>query len=162
MIRRLALTAGFAVLGAVAFAPSASAQVADPVQEDVTFEGTVGSTCTLTPGRPGELMPGENNSLDSFTMAEAQSGQLTVNCTGNNQISVTPPSPVTVPDGFTADTLAALVSEAGTEVTSSGTPAAPVTPGSEVLLDVDMVVGSNNPLPPGSYEYTVTVSATPE
>ncbi len=161
MIRRLALTAGFAILGAVAFAPKAHGQAAPAAQEDVMFEGTVGSVCTLSDPTPGTLALDENPSILSSEAAGGESGTVTVNCTGENQVSVTSVTAGEVPEGFTAQSAIATLSD-GTNTTNSNAPTPlNVTNDADVPLEVDLVVTSDTPLPAGSYEYTVTVSATP-
>ena len=162
MIRRLALTAGFAVLGAVAFAPKAHGQAAPAAQEDVMFEGTVGSVCTLSDPTPGTLaLVDTDPSILSSETVGGESGTITVNCTGENQVSVTSVTAGEVPEGFTAQSAIATLSD-GTNTTNSNAPTPlNVTNDADVPLDVDLVVESDTALPAGSYEYTVTVTATP-
>jgi len=87
MIRHLALTASFTVLGAVAFAPNANAQ---SVNQDVPFSATVTSPCEFignaqagtlglsgpTPEDPS--CPGRT--LRSSTPPAGNSGQVTLKC----------------------------------------------------------------------------------
>ena len=164
MIRRLVLTAGLTVLGAIALAPKAYAQVAAPAaNEMVKFEGAVGSVCKFSGTKPGELYQVDPVTLDS-DVPEGKSGGITVNCTGENQISVAAPMPVKVPTGFTADALLdAKISDGTNQTYAVDGPTTPlnVTPAVDVPLTVDMVVESTNPLPPGVYQYDVMLTATP-
>lgn len=164
MIRRLALTAGFAVLGAMALAPKAHAQAA-PATEMVPFAGSVGSVCTLSNPEPGILGltdPANPTVLDSEA-TDGQSGSITVNCSGENQVSVTEVTPGEVPEGFTAQSTIAKLSDG---INSTDNDASPdplnVTNGSEVTLEVNLQVTSDTALPPGSYEYNVMVTAAPQ
>ncbi len=158
MIRRLALTAGFAVLGAVAFAPSASAQVSDT--EDVPFTGTVGSVCTLSDPTPGTLalVEGDPTTLSS-TAIDGVSGTVTVNCNSSSTIVTSVNDSPVVPEGFNAETVTVTLSSSDAGFTEAGGLLA--TSDTDVPLNVDLEVGSDAPLPEGSYEYTVTVTATP-
>ncbi|MEM7715569.1 MAG: hypothetical protein AAF349_18685 [Cyanobacteria bacterium P01_A01_bin.68] len=164
MIRRLALTVGFAILGAVAFSPKAHGQAATPANEEVTFEGNVGDVCTLTDvepgtlGRSGDLLSANPNDGGSF-------GKVTVNCSGPNEVSVGAPSPVNVPSGFTPNPgsqQAALLEQNGNELATSNGPSGAVTPGGDIILNVDMrVINGGGIFPSGVYEYNVPVTAAP-
>ncbi len=162
MIRRLALTAGFAVLGAVAFAPKAHAQAA-PVTDTVRFEATIGSVCTLTDTQPGTLAQAGDQLVSDPDLGGGGSGKITVNCTGGNEVSVAAPAEVSVPTGFTPiDLQSQLMQQDSTLVAdSAGTTGSVSTDGSDVILDVDMQVISGSGFPPGTYEYDVEVTATP-
>ncbi len=161
MIRRLALTAGFALLGAMALAPKAHAQTSDEMM--VPFSGTVGSVCTLSNPTPGTLalVDGDLTTLDS-TATDGISGSITVNCNGENQVSVTSVTAGEVPEGFTAQSTIATLFD-GTNITDNDTLTTPlnVTTDTDVPLDVDLRVESDTDLPEGLYEYNVTVTATP-
>lgn len=161
MIRRLALTAGFAILGTVAFAPNAHAQAA-PDQETVEFTGTVESSCSFNPGGE-ESIPGELTLDDDGTMltSEGSPGATTVICFGGGgTISVAEPMKGDMsPDGdFDA---VAIVSDGLAETTSEDEIPFEIPGDVEVPLLVDMEVTSDNPLPAGEYSYDVMVSATP-
>lgn len=160
MIRRLALTAGFAVLGAVAFAPNASAQAVD---ETVQFTGTVESSCSFTPAEAGVLALSDAKTLTS-TATEGTAGTTSVNCSTGGIISVAEP----VPQGETPTgdfILTASVSNAidSTLSADSDNPDSSfdVNAGEEVGLNVDMTVSDTENLPAGDYTYEVTVTATP-
>ena len=75
MIRRLALTAGFAILGAVAFAPSASAQTA-PAEEMVEFTGTVDSNCSFSGTTVGTLAAADEGKMLSSKVPGGSSGEI--------------------------------------------------------------------------------------
>ena len=161
MIRRLALTAGFAVLGAVAFAPSASAQVADT--ETVPFEATIGSTCTLSNPQQGDLVEA-GDLLTSNPVEGGARGKIEVECTGNNVVSVAAPVVLQVPTGFTTvpNSEQARLFDSGTEIANSDTgTTGSVAPGN-ATLEVEMeVIQNGSGFPPGLYQYDVEVTATP-
>lgn len=163
MIRRLALTAGLAVISAIALAPKAHAQVAaGPANETVEFSGTVGSTCQFSGTKAGVLGASPNGMA---TKEVGTSGETTVNCTGGGEVSVSPPRKSDAPTNFTAapGSLKAYISDPQGETRNSDSPEPlQVLPGANVLLKVDMEVGSEGTLPPGVYEYEVTLTATPQ
>ena len=176
MIRRLALTAGFAVLGAVAFAPDASAQTT----ETVPFSGEFGSVCTFGDVQPGILAQEQSDrawvqaSSDLPGISEVgQSGQTTVNCTGEASLSVSTPVETSVPPTFSGQPTYAVVYD-GTNTTAAGTPINPgwdrptaaltIPANTDVNLGVSMTAGEENigpGVPSGTYEYEVTLTATP-
>lgn len=163
MIRRLALAASFAVLGAVAFTPKAHGQAAPAANEPVPFSGTIGSVCTLTDPQPGTLA--QQGDLLASSVPGGAVGKVTVNCTGGNEVSVGVPSPVNVPQGFTPvpNSQRASLLENGNPFTDSfGAAPGSVTPGGDVVLDVDMeVINGGAVFPAGVYEYNVPVTAAP-
>ncbi len=185
MIRRLVLTAGLAVLGAVAFTPKAHAQTADAqpqtgtASETVPFSGTVGSTCAFTNTQPGILEPDQ---IPSYVTAnntifdgQGTTGKTTVNCTNGASITVAQPNPIKVPPGFSPSVTQAVVSNGETVISSPGPKFdggswsqvgtnLPITAGEDVALDVGMIAGEDNgpAIPSGMYEYEVTLTATPD
>lgn len=185
MIRRLALTAGFAILGAVAFAPNVQAQTADDqpqtgtASETVPFSGTVGSTCAFTNTQPGILEP---DSIPSYVTAnntifggQGTTGKTTVNCSNGASITVAEPNPIQVPPGFNPSVNQAIVSNGETVISSPGPKFdggswsqvgsnLPITAGTDVPLDVGMIAGEKfgPAIPSGTYEYEVTLTATPD
>ena len=160
MIRRLALTAGLAVVSAVVFVPKAHAQTAAPaINETVEFEGTVGSVCTFDGTKGGILDQPTATVLDSETPG-GTSGQTKVNCTGGGVISVDV-APGNVPPGFTPDNVVAKVTSGPNSADSEAGDSFDVPPG-DVNLDVDLLVEDSDPLPPGLYQYDVMVTAAPQ
>lgn len=175
MIRRLALTAGFAVLGAVAFAPSASAQTA----ETVPFEGTFGGTCTFSATTQGTLAQLDPND-EWFEASDGTgigttgaAGTTTVNCTSGGSLSVTAPTKTGGPAAFDTEPTYAVVFD-GTNYTAAGTPLnagwnRPTAPlnipvAADTTLNVGMTAGQDNNgagVPSGTYTYEVEVTATP-
>jgi hypothetical protein len=161
MIRRLALTAGFAILGAVAFAPKAHAQAA-PETEMVPFKGTVGSVCTLSDPREGALVQLNDDTLSSFEVAGGKLGSITVNCTNNNTISVGAPDAVDPPNGFNPVNSFADLTQNGSFFADTSGLLSSVEPGVETVLDVGMSVENDTgALPAGLYKFNVPVTATP-
>ncbi len=167
MIRRLALTAGFAVLGAVAFAPSASAQVAD--DETVPFSGSVGSSCALTLPTPGILALTDTDnpttlSSDSSEAVGGQSGTVTVNCNSSSTIVTSVNENPEVPEDFIVEDATSTVTLSSSDAgfTSTATGGSLTSSNTDVPVDVDLKVASTAPLPAGTYTYDVTVTATPD
>jgi len=158
MIRRLALTAGFAILGAVAFAPKAQAQNAAPSEETIMFSGTVGAVCTFSDTNPGTLSE-FTGGLTTNPQGGGTSGETTVTCTGdNNDISVAAPRRIKAPANFQGSS-EAFVSYNQDTANSNGGPSFVKVPAGEATLQVNMEVQSNGPVPPGAYEYEVTLTA---
>ncbi len=161
MIRRLALTAGFAVLSTMALTTRAHAQTAAPSEETIMFSATVGSVCTFSGTKPGIL--GQFNSRLSTNPQEGGTeGETVVNCTNEpNNITVAAPRRVKAPSNFNQGQSRAFVSYGGQGVSSDGSPPSLSVPAGGATLQVGMEVDSNGPLPPGLYEYEVTVTASP-
>lgn len=175
MIRRLALTAGFAVLGAVAFAPDASAQTA----ETVPFAGTFGNTCTFIGTAQGTLAQDDPDhawieaSDGTGIGTTGAAGTTTVNCTGGGSLSVAPPTKTGGPAAFDTEPTYAVVFD-GTNYTAAGTPlnagwtrpTAPLTipAATDTALNVGMTAGDEvftGGVPSGTYTYEVEVTAAP-
>ena len=185
MIRRLALTAGLAILGAVAFAPNAQAQVQaqnGTASETIPFSGTVGSACTFTGTQPGTLeAPGSSTFVSGnvgvFSAGNGTAGQTTVNCTNGGSLTVARPNPITVPPGFNPAVTQAIVAtetDKAPYLSSPGPrfdggswsqviPTLAIPNGEDVALQVAMIAGENNGpvIPSGNYEYEVVLTATP-
>ncbi|MEO0841425.1 MAG: hypothetical protein AAF063_21280 [Cyanobacteria bacterium J06643_5] len=162
MIRRLALTAGFAFIGAVAFTPKAHGQAAPAAAETVPFEATIGSVCTLSNPQQGDLVKAGDLLTSNPTDGGAR-GKIDVECTGGNTISVAAPVEVSVPTfSKVPGSEKARVFNAGTEIANSDANlTGSVAPGN-VTVEVEMEVIQNGPgFPPGVYQYNVEVTAAP-
>ncbi|MCJ8281543.1 MAG: hypothetical protein MJK14_17205 [Rivularia sp. ALOHA_DT_140] len=156
MIRRLALTAGLTILGAIAFAPNANAE-----DVKVDFSGEVPSDCTFTIPVAGELaLSADKTTLDSTT-DPGFAGTTTVNCNGGT-VTVAPPDPTgdTPTAGVTVSATVTNVANPAQTADSSGTNF--TLNADNVDLSIDMqAVASIDELPAGSYTYEVSVTATP-
>ncbi len=189
MIRRLALTAGFAILGAVAFAPNVQAQTADAqpqtatASETVPFSGTVGSACTFTNTQPGTLeAPGATptfiaGNVGVFSEGNGTAGQTTVNCSGGGSLTVAQPNPINVPPGFNPAVTQAIIAVTTDTAPYTSSPgprfdggswsqvqaSLTIPTGQDLPLQVGMIAGERNGsvIPSGIYEYEVTLTATP-
>ncbi|MGF2037716.1 MAG: hypothetical protein RMZ43_020745 [Nostoc sp. CmiVER01] len=177
MIRRLALVISIAVLSAVAFAPKAGAV---PATQDVTFNGTVVGVCTFTGTTAGALVNQNNNawveaSTGSTIGNIGTAAQTTVNCTSGGQLAVSAPVKVAAPANFT-DTIKQAVVYDGTNFSSSTgtafdtagwakpTTALTIPANTNRTLNVAAIIGVNNVssgVPVGTYNYKVTLTATP-
>ena len=190
MIRRLALVSGLAVLSAVAFASQAGAQ---PVPQDVQFDGNITGACTFIGTTAGTLVKrsptspfveaaGPNAGSPSFGLNGAV-GRTTVNCTSGGQLTVSVPLKLAAPNGFNDSIRQAFVgattsgslsnspglltstSTGGTFPGYGGLVTAPITvpANTNTPLSVGMAAGqiTGTPAPTGNYQYSVTLTATP-
>ncbi|MDJ1174638.1 hypothetical protein [Roseofilum capinflatum] len=174
--RHLALASALAILGAVTLAPKAQAQNSTTVN----FNGTVSSTCTFSNVQNGTLV--QPSATAEYLMAESYlsntgtSGSVTVNCTAPSSLSISAPVKIQAPAGFNPDIVqAALFNPALPVFTTNGNgqfsnslpwnaPTTTIPTANNSPYEVMMVVGKNanaNGLPAGTYEYQVTVTATP-
>ena len=180
MIRRLALVSGLAVLSAVAFASQAGAQ---PVQQDVDFNGNITATCTFTNTQNGTLAATAANnpwleaSSGTTIGSTGTGGETTVNCTSGGALSVAAPVKITGPAAFVDTIKQAVVydpipgtfTSAGGPFDSGGwaksTTALPIPANANRVFKVGMITGVNTPgtgaVPSGTYQYRVTLTATP-
>lgn len=181
--RRLALASSLAALGAIAFVPNAEAQI-QPTSEEVPFFGQVAGDCSFSNTFAGTLIQEapENNWIEStggipgFPPENAPSGQTTVNCTNGGILTVSEPVQISAPANFTPATEQSIVfDEFFGQVTSAGgpfdsgawnVPTDPlfIEPNIDTALLVGMVAGDRNfgqGVPAGYYEYSVTLTATP-
>ena len=176
--RRLAVVSGLAVLSAVAFAPKAGAQTVD-----IDFSGTVTGNCAFTGTTAGAIGQQNNNpwvegagGLPGMD-ATYSAATTTVNCISGGTVSVSEPVQVAAPAGFVDTVKQALVYDATANAyTSAGGPFdgggwnKPTTPltipaNTNRDLKVGLVIGENNlgagAPPAGTYNYRVTLTATP-
>lgn len=179
MLRRLAFVSGLAVLSAVALAPKAGAA---PATQDINFGGNIGSVCTFTSPVDGTLAQGNptdgwiegSNGIGGGT---GTAGSVTLNCSAGGSLSVAGPVKVAAPTTFAPSVTEALVvnNTNGDKTRSPGTafdsgmwnvPTASLTipAAANQSLKVGMVTGipgSTTSVPPGTYTYKVTLTATP-
>jgi len=178
MIRRLALTAGFAILGAVAFAPNAQAQTADadtekaPVTEMVPFSGKVESSCifnfegqTTKPGFLGLSTDGKTLSSEANTGGDgATPADTTIYCYGPTSGTISVGDPIatgtTITSAGDLDVVAQVSNGSGT-ATSEDKASFDIEPDQNVNLTVNMTITSTKRLPAGQYSYDVPIMATP-
>ncbi|MDJ1177441.1 hypothetical protein PJF56_01055 [Roseofilum sp. BLCC_M91] len=174
--RHLALASALAILSAVTLAPKAEAQNSTTVN----FNGTVNSTCTFSNVQNGTLVQpsptAEYLMAESFLNNTGTSGSLQVNCTAPSSLSISAPVKIQAPAGFNPDIVqATLFNLILPMFTTNGNgqfsnsvpwnvPKSPITSFNNLPYNVGLVVGRNantNGLPSGTYEYQVTVTATP-
>ncbi|MDJ1171096.1 hypothetical protein PMG71_16830 [Roseofilum sp. BLCC_M154] len=173
--RHLALASALAVLSAVALSPKAQAQNSTTVN----FNGTVSSTCTFSNVQNGTLVQpsptAEYLMAESFLNNTGTSGSLEVNCTASSSLSISAPVKIQAPAGFNPDIVQAVLLHPILIATTNGNgqfsnsfpwnfPTSPIPSLNNSPYEVSMVVGKNantNGLPSGTYEYQVTVTATP-
>lgn len=179
MIRRLALTAGFAILGAVAFAPNAQAQDAT---QDVIFNGTIADICTFSSVTNGTLEQAnrqdqwlESNQI--FLGEDGTSGSATLNCSQAASLTTSAPVQNEAPAGFNSTTETA-VARVGTNFTSASSNGAfddgswsrseapiAIEADTPTEIEVGMIAGNaakeGPAIPAGDYQFTVTLTASP-
>ena len=166
MLKRLAL-ASTLLVAFTAFAGKAQAQ-----DVDVEFTGTITApnTCTLTFGRNGTLavtdLDNDFNDISagSLSASGAETGQVILNCT--TSALVIPSVPVGIdplPNQANIGIATITFNEDGASpfANSQGTSASVNSNGSDINLYVNMRVQNSEPVPEGTYAYTVTVTATP-
>jgi hypothetical protein len=156
MLRRSLCVSAVILAGVVGFAGSAKAQTAD-----VLFNGAVLSACALTP-TAGTLIPdAEGTVLSSSEGTGALSGTVTVLCNNSATISVAQPVPLLAtptPDGIE---LASELRVGGSTITGLLGNTLNILALETVVADVDMTATLASGLPAGVYNYSVTVTATP-
>ncbi|MGB3650570.1 MAG: hypothetical protein WBA41_05075 [Rivularia sp. (in: cyanobacteria)] len=161
MIRRLALTAGFAILGAVAFAPKAHGQAA-PDTETVTFSGEVTSSCSFDRDKTASGTLALENEGKTLSSVGSGSGGTTIVCTGpGGTISVAEPMKGELTPAGDFDVTATVSSGNGEQATSKDLTSFEIPINTEVPLTVDMTVTHTEALPAGDYSYDVVVTAKP-
>ncbi|MEA5420471.1 hypothetical protein VB712_14660 [Spirulina sp. CCNP1310] len=162
--RRFAIVTGLAILGAVAFMPKASAQTTN---QNVLFDITTYAACTFASPLPGTLVW---NSGTPAVVTSTGGTPATVNltCTDPNAVlSVGLPSNTvgTLTPAVTG-LLSSVAWTAGTPGTATNTDG--VVTGANTIgvavtnapLTVNMNYTANGSIPSGTYEFTVTVTAT--
>lgn len=177
LLRNSLIASVVAVAGATAFAGQANAQ-----SVDVNFNGTVGNTCEITKLKDGKLgitdlrQSGEFLTSSPTESSKGELGEIEVNCIGSGEISVTAPTPISadaqalVNTGIEYNPNVYILNSDSTLVTSAGRGFQSPIKGPETLalngtpqkLDVYMFIGTNNPTPAGNYQYSTTVTITPQ
>ncbi|MDY7013431.1 MAG: hypothetical protein SVX43_07460 [Cyanobacteriota bacterium] len=152
---RECLTSALVIAGSLVAMPSVLAQPAPPSSVDVRFSGVVQGVCNFSTPIPGALAAKGSDFLDSQAPGGA-AGQVTVTCNRPARLTISDPiqtggPPVPVIKG------ASFVSSSNGP---SGSSSIPLSPGQSQLA-VDMFVDSATPLPPGNYDYSVTLTVTP-
>ncbi len=159
MIRQIAI-ATLSIVSIAAFAPKTMAQTAD-----VTFSGTVPTTCTFGASTAGVLTPNLTTNptiLASSVNIGSSSGSVTVTCNAAAHLTVAPPSSTGA--ALTTSSIGAQVafaSSPSTNTDSTGKMAALALPSGATPLKVDMSAQSNTTINPGTYSYKVTLTVTP-
>ncbi|MBE9220477.1 hypothetical protein IQ222_17165 [Dolichospermum flos-aquae LEGE 04289] len=176
-LRRLALVSSMAALSAVAFNPTAQAQL----DEEVTFAGDILFTCSFSSTTAGSLrsrggwMEAAGN-IPGFDKGTA--GSTTISCNGPALVSPSAPTKVSAPAGFDDSNAQSLIYIAdnanGSRFVSSsrgngpwGSYASnvagiPIPTNTPRVLTVGMATGSGSgSVVAGIYDYKVLVTATP-
>ncbi len=163
MLRRFALVSGLAVLSAVAFAPKASA---NPDTQIIEFNGEIAKTCNIELLGNGQL---DQDNVQASRLVTTMSGGAEVTCNGASTLSVSAPqlqpTSTAIANGFTAaaGSEVAVASGGSFNQTISDTPPSPLDRGvtHTVIVEMEAQTADGLALPPGTYEYQVTLTATP-
>jgi hypothetical protein len=161
---RFALISSLAVLGAVTFAPKASAQTNFP------FEGDVTETCAFdaapTQGVLVQATTTINNDTLTSTGGTASTADLTCNTTASNLTIAVP-----VANGAPATTLTLTASSATADgqdfngaavnLDTDGTTTAVVGIVNSVEFTVNMTFQADATIPAGTYNFNVPLTAAP-
>ena len=160
MIRRSLLVSTFGLMTGVIFSPSVFAQ-----SVDVPFNGTVPGACTFNNPTPGVVVP--NNTFNPTALLGGTSGMgrtgfVQVNC--NTSANVTISEPIQT-GGFKFSpksnySNASLTGANGDFIQTTGTSTLPLKAGI-TNFQVRMFSESTTVLPPGNYEFKVTLTITP-
>lgn len=160
MIRNSLLFSSFGLVAAATFSPNVFAQ-----SVDVLFSGTVPGACTFNTPTPGVVTPNNTfnpTALLGGTSGKGRSGFVQVNC--NTAASITISEPIQTA-GFRFSpksnySNATLSGANGDFIETTGTSTLPIKAGI-TNFQVRMFSESTTVLPPGNYEFKVTLTITP-
>ncbi|MFB8788987.1 MAG: hypothetical protein U7123_09105 [Potamolinea sp.] len=160
MIRSSLLVSTFGLMTCTTFSPSVFAQ-----SVDVPFNGTVPGACTFNNPTPGVVTPNNTfnpTALLGGTSSKGRSGFVQVNC--NTSANVTISEPIQT-GGFkfspkSSYSNATLTGANLDFLETTGTSTLPLKAGI-TNFQVRMFSESTTVLPPGNYEFKVTLTITP-
>lgn len=191
LIRNSLIASVVAVAGAAGFAGEAKAQFgpdasSQPSDVEVNFTGEVGNLCEITKVKDGKMGLTDNRPQEFLSSrpdesSEGELGEIEVNCNESGEISVTAPTPISadaqalVNTGveynpnvqiFNSGTQFAdstLVTSEGRAFQTTNKPPETLTlNGTPQTLYVHMFIYTDNPTPAGNYQYSTTVTITPQ
>ena len=157
MARRFALAATLILAGIVAVAPKASA--ADTV--NIPFTGTVQSTCGFSNVVGGQL------TFNGSSFSSSSAGSANIQCNAPASLTVSYPTASSnnpnYNNGYYYDSLTASLTAQGSTIDNYYGGSIPISANTSIPLSVSMS-GSNyySAYTAGTYNYTVTVTATPQ
>lgn len=164
-IRATFCTISFAALATASSALGAAAQTAD-----VPFSGTVAESCTFSNIVAGTLgLSGDGTDLGTAETGGVQ-GTVDLSCNGDATISVAAPTFTSSASGgndittFTAYAATSTVTEGANTADSAGATfvfGAANTITAATTFNVAMAATTDDVLPTDTYNFTVTVTATP-
>jgi hypothetical protein len=164
MLRRSLFVSALMLAGVVGFASSAKAQTAPPpgeVNQPVKFSAIVPTSCTLTPGTTPDGVLGVNgtNTILSSSIPGGTAAQLVVNCNNGTLKVAAPKVSGTGTTTFAAADLKATVAIGDKIADSSGATIALTSADKDANVNIEAT--SNTAISPGTYNFTVVVTATP-
>ncbi|MCC5610006.1 hypothetical protein LC612_25335 [Nostoc sp. CHAB 5834] len=157
MIRRSLLTAALIIVGSVALAPKTMAQTAN-----VPFTGTVSGVCNFDQITPGQL--GLNQPTNPTALAGGHPGgsfgRVVLSCNQGARVSISQPQQTGGPQFTPIYSIGIMQSPFGYTDSQGGSPVL-LPGGSNLPLDIDMIVDKGSPLVPGNYSYVTTLTIVP-
>lgn len=143
---------------------------AAPDSKDILFGGTVNNVCQITEVVNGAIGVGTSNeNLLSSRPGDSggTAGQFKAKCTGSGILSITAPVAAAGNPALTADSSEAAIysnnTGTGTAIATNSSPSVSIAfNGSKNPYYAHMSVNAHNPILPGNYNYTVTVTVTPQ
>jgi len=160
-IQKALVASSVATAGVVAAATASFAQAA-PVNQTITFDGTVASTCTFANDAPGTvaLDPNDGNTLTSA----GAPGSVELTCTGNATLDIADPTQAAGP-ALTTPTLnseATFDDGSGVNTILGGDPAVNLAGAvTDMPITVNMTATSADPIESGNYTFNVVLTAAP-
>jgi hypothetical protein len=138
---------------------------AEPVDQIVNFSGTVAPTCAFSNVQNGLLGVEANPAMLSENGAGGMPGFVDLACNSGAQVSVTLPvnngSSVALTPTWQGATAQTSAGQAFQDPNGS-TPQSLVGPVQETVRVGMYLINGSTPIPAGTYNYNVTVTATPQ
>jgi len=148
-----------------------SVSYAVPDSKDIQFAGTVNNVCQITETANGTIGVGTSNenllSSRPADSAGGTAGSFKAKCTGSGTLGIGAPVAAVGNPALTADSNEAGIysnnAGTGTAIATNGSASSSIAfNGAKNLYYAHMSVNARNPILPGSYTYTVTVTVTPQ
>ncbi|MEQ9235148.1 hypothetical protein [Coleofasciculus sp. E2-BRE-01] len=161
MIRKTLIASTLVLCGTLGFTSAVKAQTT----EDVLFDGTIANSCTFENKVDGTLIQAVGT--NTLTSTGATAGSVDITCQGAADLTMSAPVMISAPaeydDATTTKTATATGTTAlGANINLNDTDVAAVglTLGTNSLT-VNMDAAHQSTLPAGTYQFGVTLTATP-
>ncbi len=157
LIHRLLLSLFIALTSIFAFTINANA-------DEASAEAEVESNCIFFGAEPGELAVNDNGTILSSSTG-GKSATVEIDCSGAATVTISKPSPnsSTGSTTFSAENLSATATSSILSKSINSGESATIEAESTGTIKVDMQAstGSSTKITPGTYSFTVTITATP-